>query len=172
MRRYLLLMLMASLPLSTGLLPVECTAPAEPPTEPSSTTFTRNLDNFLNELSKTPVFQRIFNGIYPDMKFLYNVLRFYYDPNSAGPTNVLPVLAQTDLYDFVVGMKLHCFENAFDLAKTLLQIDEVRIERPVSPPESASTTDSNPTWLEEDNGTNIEQFQYINDEIAADFLND
>ncbi|KAK6343567.1 hypothetical protein TWF730_011157 [Orbilia blumenaviensis] len=157
-------------PLSYSLLPVECNGFSEPPPDPSSTAFTRNLDNYLGIISSTVVFTKLYNGIYADMKFLYDILSYIYNPETAGPTNTLPVVAPTDLYEFVVGLKLHCFGSPINLARTLIQVDEVEIQLPAPLPESASTADSNPLSLEEEEPNSVRRFQYLNDDIATDLI--
>ncbi|KAK6337024.1 hypothetical protein TWF718_009809 [Orbilia javanica] len=153
-----------------GLLPVDCDEPSQPPQEPSSTTFTRNLDNYLELVSSSRVFQKLYKGIPSDMKFLHLILSYIYDPTTPGPTNTLPVLAPTELYEFVVGLKLHCFGSANDLIRTLVQVDEVEVEVPAPLPESASTADSNPLSMEEEAPNSVRRFQYLNDDVAADLI--
>ncbi|EPS36300.1 hypothetical protein H072_10188 [Dactylellina haptotyla CBS 200.50] len=169
--------LASSIPLVDALFSVECLHASQPPPEPADTVFVRNLNNFFSIITITPTFQKLFRGIYPDMKFLNRILAVYNDQNFASPTNTLPIIAPAELYEYVVGLKLHCYQDPLAFLKTLIQIDEVEIEGQPPLPESASTADSNPPDMELENvnyntnGPFIERFQYINDEIAADFLN-
>ncbi|KAK6507754.1 hypothetical protein TWF481_006176 [Arthrobotrys musiformis] len=155
---------------SHSLLPVACNEASQPPEGPSSTTFTRNFDAYIEIISTTGVFQKLYKGTPADMNFLHFLLSAIYDPNTPGPTNTLRVVAPTDLYEFIVGLKLHCFQSASDLARTLVQIDEVEVEVPPPLPESASTADSNPLSMEEEQPNSVRQFQYLNDDIATDLI--
>ncbi|KAF3275230.1 hypothetical protein TWF970_006953 [Orbilia oligospora] len=139
-----------------GLLPVRCDESTLPPENLglTSTKFTRNLDNYLEILSTTAVFRNFKNSISEDMKFLHVFLSYIYHPNSLGPRSTLPVAALANLYRLIVGLKLHCFESAFHLAKTLIQVDEAEAYVPVPLPDSDSTADTNPLWMEDEEPNN------------------
>ncbi|EGX44005.1 hypothetical protein AOL_s00210g166 [Orbilia oligospora ATCC 24927] len=155
-----------------GLLPVRCDESTLPPENLglTSTKFTRNLDNYLEILSTTAVFRNFKNSISEDMKFLHVFLSYIYHPNSLGPRSTLPVAALANLYRLIVGLKLHCFESAFHLAKTLIQVDEAEAYVPVPLPDSDSTADTNPLWMEDEEPNSARRFQYINDNIATNII--
>ncbi|KAK6513033.1 hypothetical protein TWF506_009195 [Arthrobotrys conoides] len=172
-RYYLFLFTFSTLfPLSYGLFPVSCNGFTPPPEKPwlISTKFTRNLDNYLEILSATPVFQNLNKSIPSDMKFLHTFLSHIYHPDSPGPSSTLPVAALHNLYKLIVGLKLHCFESALHLAKTLIQVDQVEAYIPAPLPDSASTTDTNPLWMEDEEPSSARRFQYISDNIATNII--
>ncbi|KAK6525951.1 hypothetical protein TWF281_010993 [Arthrobotrys megalospora] len=155
-----------------GLFPIGCDEgpESEPQPEPSNTKFTRNLDRYISILSTSRLVEKLYKGIESDMKVLYNKLSYINDPSTPGPPNTLPIVAPTELYQFVVGLKLHCFNSTVELARALVQVDEVEIILPPPLPESASTADSNPLSPEEEEPNSLRRFQYLNDDIATDFI--
>lgn len=65
---------------------------------------------------------------------------------------------------------LHCFDSTHNLARTLIQVDEVEVEVPAPLPESASTADSDPLSMEEEEPNSVCRFQCPNDDIATDLI--
>ncbi|KAK6537349.1 hypothetical protein TWF694_011541 [Orbilia ellipsospora] len=126
-----------TIPSIAALSSVECDAYTEPPENPENA-----------------------------IKFLYGVLSSIYDPRTPPPSAPIPVKAPTDLYEYVIALKLQCLEQPIDLLKTLVQIDEVKIERAKAHSHSNPADDPN-----EENRVSIQRFQYMNDDIAVDFLN-